>query len=146
MPSFWYDEFMHKSVACLITWPHQSCIFHHASYYHFVFVCFLREVNYTSSLCRFQCRCRCSDERWNNWPWWCLLWLRITFFILWAVPVVWWLTPCRNINWFWQLRFFKEFWLQCMSMKYQFFVPKTPCTIPPSSEKIARKYIYRKIY
>ena len=51
-------------------------------------------------------------------------------------------SPWRNINWFWQLRFFKEFWLQWMSMKYQFFVPKTPCTIPPSSEKISRKYIY----
>ena len=33
-------------------------------------------------------------------------------------------TPWRNINWFWQLRFFKSFWFQWKSMKCQSFSPK----------------------
>ena len=34
------------------------------------------------------------------------------------------LSPWRNINWFWQLRFVKSFWFQWRPMRYQFFSPE----------------------
>ena len=54
--------------------------------------------------------------------------------------------PGRNINWFWQLRFFKSFWFQWKSMKCQSFSPKNNLNDTTQfSEDIWEIYIWKNL-